>query len=465
MNRIRETISLVLAALRGEELNFTEGGINRAIFMLSLPMILEMAMESLFAVVDIYFVGRLQDSHAVAAVGLTESTLALLYSLAWGLSAGATALVSRRVGEKDFKGASVAAVQVLYAGAGISLVLSLVGLFFHKDLLRLMGASSEVIAVGSGYTAWMWVGNASVMFLFLINAVFRGAGNAAIAMRSLWLANIINMVLDPLLIFGWGSIPAMGVEGAAIATNIGRSVGVLYQLYFLFNGGSLIKLAFDKLKPDFRVMMSLITLSAGGTMQNIIASASWVFLARIMAGFGSSAVAGYTIAIRVIIFTILPSWGMANAAATLVGQNLGAGKPERAEQSVWKAGFYNMVFLFLIMFVFLFLSEPILLFFTNDLSSIQYGTRCLQIVSLGYAFYGYGMILSQAFNGAGDTRTPLYLNLFGYWFFQVPLAYVLAYQTFLQSNGVFAAIAIAESAVAVAAIFLFRRGKWKQVKV
>ncbi len=464
-SRIKSFYQLFKMAVKGDEQNFTEGSINRAIFLLSIPMILEMAMESVFAVVDIFFVSRLNNSDAVAVIGLTESLLALVYSVAWGVSMGATALVARRVGEKDPEGAAVAGVQAILVGLVSSLLVTLTGIFFYKDLLHLMGASESVIQIGSRFTFWMLTGNLSIMMLFLINGIFRGAGNAAIAMRALWLANLINMILDPILIFGWGPIPAFGVEGAAISTNIGRSLGVVYQLFYLFSNKGIVKMNTKNFKFDWKIIKQVINVSAGGTGQFLISSASWVFLARIISHFGSAAMAGYTIAIRVIIFTILPSWGMANASATLVGQNLGAGQPERAEKSVWKTGFYNMVFLAFIMVIFLFLSSPILRFFSSDELVVGYGTQCLQIVAFGYLFYGYGMVITQSFNGAGDTRTPTLLNLFGFWCFQIPLAYLLAIQFDFGPNGVYAAIAIAESAIAIAGIYLFRRGTWKTVKV
>ncbi|HEV8514985.1 MAG TPA: MATE family efflux transporter [Cyclobacteriaceae bacterium] len=464
-SRIKSFYELFKMAVKGEEQNFTEGSINRAIFLLSIPMILEMAMESVFAVVDIFFVSRLNNSDAVAVIGLTESLLAIVYSVAWGVSMGATALVARRVGEKDNEGAAVAGVQAILVGLLCSFFVTLVGIFFYKDLLQLMGASKSVIEVGSRFTFWMLTGNISIMMLFLINGIFRGAGNAAIAMRALWLANLFNMVLDPILIFGWGPIPAFGVEGAAISTTIGRSLGVVYQLFYLFSDKGIVKMNAKNFKIDLKIIKQVINVSAGGTGQFLISSASWVFLARIISHFGSAAMAGYTIAIRVIVFTILPSWGMANASATLVGQNLGAGQPERAEKSVWKTGFYNMIFLGFIMVIFLFLSSPILKFFSSDESVVGYGTQCLQIVAFGYLFYGYGMVITQSFNGAGDTRTPTLLNLFGFWCFQIPLAYLLAIQFDFGPNGVYAAIAIAESAIAIAGIYLFRLGKWKTVKV
>lgn len=433
--------------------------------MLSIPMILEMAMESLLAVVDIYFISKLNDNDAVTAVGLTESTLAIVYSLAMGLGMAATAMVARRIGEKDQPGAAVAAVNALYIGAIVSVVISVSGIFFYKEILRLMGASESVVAVGSGYTQWMLVGNFTIVGLFLVNAIFRGAGSAAIAMHSLWIANIVNMVLDPILIFGWGPIPSLGVEGAAIATNIGRGVGVLYQLYYLSGEKGIIKIHKENIKVDRSVITRLLKVSAGNIGQFLISTASWLFMARIIVTFGSAAFAGYQFAIRVIIFTILPSWGMANAAATLVGQNLGAQQPDRAEKSVWTAGFLNMVFLGLISITFYFVSEPIMKIFSTDSEVIRYGTQCLRIVAFGYVFYGYGMVIVQSFNGAGDSRTPTILNLCGYWLFQIPLAYVLAVQLDFGPSAVFWAIAIAESAMAVVAIVIFRQGKWKTVKI
>jgi putative MATE family efflux protein len=457
--------NLFKEAIKGSEQNFTEGSINRAIFMLSIPMILEMAMESLLAVVDIFFISRLNDNDAVTAVGLTESVIAIVYSMAMGLGMAATAMVARRIGEKDAPGAAVSAVNALYIGITLSLIISVIGILFYVDLLGLMGASEAVIAVGSRYTLWMLGGNFTIVSLFLVNAIFRGAGNAAIAMRSLWIANILNMILDPILIFGWGPIDAMGVEGAAIATNIGRAAGVLYQLYYLNGEKGIIKIRKENIKIDWSIVIKLLKVSSGNVGQFLISTASWLFLARIIVNFGSAAFAGYQIAIRVIIFTILPSWGMANAAATLVGQNLGAQKPERAEESVWKAGFLNMIFLGLISIAFYFVSEPIMKFFSSDPEVIRYGTECLRIVAFGYVFFGYGMVIVQSFNGAGDTRTPTILNLFTYWLFQIPLAYVLAIKLDFGASGSFWAIAIAESALAVVAIIIFRRGTWKNVKI
>ncbi len=452
-------------AVRGDEQNFTEGSINRAIFLLSIPMILEMAMESLLAVVDIFFISLLNNNEAVTAVGLTESVMALVYSMAMGLGMASTAMVARRIGEKDGAGAAVAAVNALYIGMVASLLISFTGILFYKDILQMMGASESIVAVGSNYTLWMLGGNFTIVSLFLVNAIFRGAGNAAIAMQSLWIANIVNMLLDPILIFGWGPIPSVGVEGAAIATNIGRAAGVLYQLYFLSGEKGIIKIHQENMKVDWSIIVRLLKVSAGNIGQFLISTTSWLFLARIIVTFGSAAFAGYQFAIRIIIFTILPSWGMANAAATLVGQNLGAKQPDRAERSVWKAGFLNMVFLGLISIVFYFVSEPMMKLFSTNAEVIRYGTECLRIVTFGYVFYGYGMVIVQSFNGAGDTSTPTILNFFGYWLFQIPLAYVLAVKLDFGASGAFWAIAIAESVMAVVAMLVFRRGKWKTVKI
>lgn len=458
-------LRLFKQAVKGEEQNFTEGSINRAIFLLSIPMILEMAMESLLAVVDIFFISRLNNNDAVTAVGLTESVIAIVYSIAMGMGMAATAMVARRIGEKDAPGAAVAAVNALYIGFVFSIVVTVGGIFFYRDVLRLMGASDSIIEVGSGYTKWMLAGNLSIVALFLINAIFRGAGNAAIAMHSLWIANILNMILDPLLIFGWGPVPALGVEGAAIATNIGRASGVLYQLYFLAGGKGIVKIHRENIRVEWQIIVRLLKVSAGNIGQFLISTASWLFLARIIINFGSAAFAGYQIAIRVIIFTILPSWGMANAAATLVGQNLGAQQPDRAEKSVWRAGFSNMIFLGSISVIFYFIAAPLMRVFSADAEVIRFGTECIRIVMFGYVFYGYGMVIVQSFNGAGDSRTPTILNFFGYWLFQIPLAYVMAMNLGFGASGAFWAIAIAESAMAVVAIMIFRQGKWKLVKI
>jgi putative MATE family efflux protein len=456
---------LVRQAIRGEEENFTEGSINRAIFLLSLPMVLEMAMESLFAVVDIFYVSRLNNTDAVSAIGLTESILTIIYSIAIGLSMGATAMVARRIGEKNKEGAAIAAIQSLYIGFAAALIFSVAGFFFHRDLLTMMGATEGILSTGANYAKWMLIGNFSVMLLFLFNAIYRGTGNAAMAMRALWLSNILNIILDPIFIFGLGPIPSFGVEGAAIATNIGRTIGVAYQVYYMFSGKGILKVNRSHLVVRLDIIKRLLKVSAGGTAQFLIGSASWIFLVKIMANFGSAALAGYTIAIRVIIFTILPSWGLANAAATLVGQNLGAGQPDRAEKSVWRTGYYNMAFLGLVMIVFLVSSRPILNFFTDDKEVIDYGTNCLQIIALGYLFYGYGMVITQSFNGAGDTRTPTILNLIFFWLVQIPLAYLLSSTFGFGANGVFSAVPIAETALAITGIIIFKKGKWKEMKI
>jgi len=457
--------SLLGKAIRGEEQDFTEGNLNRAIFFLAVPMILEMAMESLFAIVDVFYVSRLHDNDAVATVGLTESVMTLVYSIAFGGSMGVTAMVARRVGEKDYRAASIAAMQSIYIGVALSIVIGIAGLFFAKDILHLMGASGGILQKGANYARWMLGGNLTVMMIFLINAVFRGAGDATLAMRTLWLSNGLNILLDPLFIFGAGPIPAFGVEGAAIATNIGRGVGVTYQVYHLLKSKGVIKIHRENSPIRWGIIVRLLKLSAGGTGQFVIASASWIFLVRIVSDFGSAALAGYTIGIRVIIFAILPAWGMANTAATLVGQNLGANQPERAETSAWRTAFFNMIFLGSVSILFLSLAEPIIAFFTSDGEVMKSGIKCLQIVSLGYGLYAYGMVIAQSFNGAGDTRTPTIINFFGFWMFQIPLAYILAHLVAVGPSGVYTAIAISESAIAIASILIFRRGKWKTVKV
>jgi putative MATE family efflux protein len=452
-------------ALRGSEQDFTTGNINKAIFLLAIPMIVEMGMESIFAVVDIFFVSMLNDSNAVAAVGYTESVLSILYSLAMGLGMGATAIVARRVGEHDKEGASRAAVQAIYLGLGVSFIISMVGIFYYKEILQLMGASQDVITSSSFYAFWMFAGNYTITLLFLINAIFRGAGNAAIAMRALLLANCLNIILDPIFIFGWGPIPAMGVEGAAIATNIGRGVGVLFQLYFLLKGLSIIKIRWNNLAIRSAIIFNVIKVSGGSILQFIIGSASWIFLMKLMSSFGDNAVAGYTIAIRVFIFTLLPSWGLANAGATLVGQNLGAKQPERAETSVWRAAYLNAFLMAFVMILFLTIAPSIIGIFTTQPEVLYYGSQALRYVSLGYIFYGYGMVVVQGLNGAGDTYTPTILNVLGFWVFQIPFAYFVTMQLDWGPKGVFIAIVLAETLMAIAAIIIFRRGKWKSVKI
>lgn len=452
---------LLKQAIQGKEENFTEGSIDRAIFLLSVPMVLEMLMESLFAVVDIFFVSRLGDNDAIATIGLTESVLTIIYSLAMGISMGATAMVARRVGEKDIPAAQVAAAQAIYIGIGLSLLISVVGILFATDILHLMGASESLIQNNSGYTRLMLIGNITIVMLFIINGIFRGAGNAAIAMRSLIISNSLNIALAPVFIL----VLKMGVQGAAVATMIGRGTGVLYQVYHLTRGKGLIRLNVNNLAVRWDIIWRLIKVSAGGTGQFIIASASWIFLVRIISTFGSAALAGYTIGIRVIVFAIMPAWGMANAAATLVGQNLGAGLPERAEKSVYRSAFLNMIFLGIVTVIFYTLAGPIVGIYTDDPTVLQSGMQCLKIVSLGYVFYAYGMVIIQSFNGAGDTLTPTILNVFGFWLFQIPFAYLMAIVLDFKTTGAYIAIVSAESAMAIAAILIFRRGKWKNVKI
>lgn len=453
------------SALKGEEHDYTAGSINKAIFLLAVPMIAEMLMESTFALVDMIFVSRL-GVEAVAVVGLTEPVMMIIYSIAMGLGMAITAIVARRIGEKDPKQASDAAFQAIVIAVAIATPLGFLGYFYSGDVLRFMGATESVIEQGSGFTQVMFAGNLSIFLLFLINAIFRGAGNPAIAMRSLILSNGLNIILDPILIFGLGPIPAMGVKGAAIATVIGRSCGVLYQLYHLLKGTGIIQLTRENIVLRYQTVREIIVVSAAGIGQFLVESASWIFLAQIIARFGETAVAGYTLAFRVIIFTLLPSFGIANAAATLVGQNLGAQQPDRAETSVWKAALYNTFFLFGVSVVFFVFADPILhLLFKAEAAELAVAKSALQIICLGYIFFSYGMVIGQAFNGAGDTLTPMLISLVVFWLIQIPLTYLLAIHLNWKSDGVFASIAICHSLYAIAAITLFKRGKWKLTKV
>jgi len=453
-----------LESVRGTEQDFTSGRISRAILLLSIPMVLEMVMESVFALVDIFFVSRLGPG-AVATVGITESLLTVIYALAVGFSVGTTALISRRIGEKNSEGAAVGAVQAILAGIMMAVVIGVTGAVFSKDFLRLMGATPDIVESGYMYTRIMMGGNIVIMLLFIINAVFRSAGDAAISMRVLWIANIINIILDPCLIFGWGPFPELGIKGAAVATNIGRGLAVIYQLFLLFRGRGRVKILVKHLRFNFKVMAKLVRLSLGGIGQNIIATSSWIGMVRIIAIFGSNVLAGYTIAIRIIIFAMLPAWGLANAAATLVGQNLGAAKPDRAERSVWLAGYANMIFLGLIA-SFLIINPAffIKLFIENE-QVINSGATCLRIVSYGFLFYGMGMIVIQALNGAGDTITPTKINFFCFWLLEIPLAYFLAVLTGMHEKGVYISIVVSESVMTLAGLYFFRLGKWKLKKV
>lgn len=457
LGEIKESIS-------GTTQDFTTGSVGKAILLLSIPMVLEMLMESIFAIVDIFFVSKL-GANAVATVGLTESLITIVYAVGIGLSTATTALVARRIGEKQEEGASKVAAQAIITALTISLLIGIPGAIFAPELLHLMGADANTIAQHSGYTRWMLGGNVVIMLLFTINAAFRSAGDAAISMRVLLLANLINIVLDPILIFGLGPIPALGIEGAAIATNIGRGFAVLYQLKLLFGGRTRIKVYLKEFLPDFKLIGHLLKLSVGGIGQMIIATSSWIGLVRIISIYGNEALAGYTIAIRIIIFALLPSVGISNAAATLVGQNLGAGSPERAERSAYATGVVNMVVLGLIGLVFVLFPKSFVVLFTTDPLVVKYASDCLQIVSFGFLSYGLGMVMVNAINGAGDTSTPTYINLFCYWLLEIPLAYFLAVVLGLHEQGVFYSILIAETVMTITAFIIFRRGKWKLVKV
>ena len=453
---------LLREALGGTEQDFTEGSLSRGIALLAIPTVLEMAMESAFGLVDGLWVARL-GANSLAAVGLTEALVILIFTVALGLSMAATATVSRRIGEKDPEGAAIAAVQAIGLGLAVSIVTGAAGAFFATRLLGLMNASPAVIATGSRYTGVMLGGNASILLLFLINGVFRGTGDAAVAMRVLAVANAINLVLDPCFIYGWFFFPKLGVLGAAVATTIGRSLGVLYQIWILCGGRGRITVRARHLRIDWPVLARLVRVSGPAMFQYFIATASWISLARINAMFGSAAVAGYTIAIRIILFAILPSWGISSAAATLVGQNLGAKRPERSERSVWLAGAYNTAFLTAVGIT-LFSLAPILVgWFTEDREVASIAVTCLRYVTIGYPFYSWGMVMEQAFNGAGDTATPTWINLFCYWLLQIPVAWWLAQS--IGPRGVYIGICGAESVLAVISVVMFRRGRWKTVAV
>jgi len=441
--------------------SYTTGPIGRAILLLAIPMVLEMVMESVFAVVDIFWVSHL-GTDAAATVGLTESFLTLIYALAIGLSIGAMAMVARRIGEQNPDGAARAAVQAIALALLVSITIGIVATPFSSRLLALMGASPWVIEHGVGFTRIMLACNFTVVILFMVNAIFRGAGDAAIAMRTLWLANWINIVLGPCLIFGLGPFPKLGIVGAAIATNIGRGTGALFALIKLFRSGGRFQIGWRHIRIEPSIMARLVRLSATATFQVFIAMASWIGLVRIISSFGSNAVAGYTFGIRVILFALLPSWGMANAAATMVGQALGAKDPQRAESAVWKAGFYNMIFLGIVGVLFVVFAPQIIWFYTDDPQVAQYGVDCLRIVAYGFLFYAYGMVLGQSFNGAGDTWTPTIINLFVFWLWEIPLAYVLSKTLGMGPRGVFFAITIAFSTLAVVSAIVFRQGRWKR---
>ena len=447
-------------AIRGARIDYTTAPVGRAVVMLAVPMVLEMAMESIFAVADVFWVAHL-GANAVATVGLTESMLTIIYTAAMGLSIGATAVVARRTGQHDPEGAARAAAQSVFLGLGVAAAIALGTAPFASSLLRLMGAAEDVVTSGSGFTRVMLGGNATVVLLFLQNAVFRGAGDAAIAMRVLIAGNVLNIVLGPCFIFGLGPFPQLGVMGAAVATNIGRGSAVLYQFFVLTRGRGRIRLAARHLRIDLPTLRTVLRLSGSGTIQILIGTASYVGLVRILSMSGSAALAGYTIGIRVIVFALLPAFGISNAAATMVGQNLGAKRPDRAEAAVWTAARYNMVFLGIVGAIFLIAAPQIAWLFTDDPSITPYAVGCLKIVSLGFVFYACGMVLTQAFNGAGDTWTPTLINLFVFWLWEIPLAWWLSTRAGLGARGVFIALTVAYSTLAVISAVLFRRGKWK----
>ncbi|MBF4464774.1 MATE family efflux transporter [Flavobacterium sp. LC2016-12] len=455
-------------AIKGDEsFDYTAGSIKKAVILLAIPMVLEMMMESVFALVDLYFVGHLEhSSFAIQTVGLTESVLTIIYSLAIGMSMAATAVVARRIGEKDPIAAAKAGMQAIIISCAVNSVMSVLGVIYAKDILILMGASVQAAEHGFRFTQIMIGSSLCIMLLFLINGIFRGAGNAAIAMKSLWLANICNIILCPILINGLGPIPAFGLVGAALATTLGRSIGVLYQVYHLFFGNGALRIYVSYFIPDFKQIKALVKIAAPGILQFVIASCSWIFLAQLVATTGGDhGSAGYQTALRIMMFFILPAWGLSNAAATLVGQNLGAKQIERAEKSVYTTARYNVIFMATIMVITLVFGKYIISFFTNDEMVRVVAVEALQIMSIGFVFYGIGMVLINTFNGAGDTWTPTGINFFGFWLFQIPLAYVLAKHFHMGPTGVFIAIPVAETAITLAGIVLYKRGKWKRIQV
>jgi putative MATE family efflux protein len=463
-SRLKTFFNNVAEAVSGTEQDFTEGKLSRAILLLSIPAVLEMLMESVFVIVDIYFVSKL-GANAVATVGITESMVTIIYAIAIGLGTATTSMVSRRIGEKNPDAASIAAFQAILTGVIISLLIGLPGAMLSGRLLGMMGASKTILESMSGYTSIMLGGNIVIMMLFIINAIFRSAGDAAVAMKVLWIGNIINIMLDPCLIFGLGPFPHLGVTGAAVATTIGRGCAVLVQFYLLFFGRKRIRLSKKHLIINFKIMIKLLKLSFGSIGQNLISTSSWIALVRIISIFGSEVVAGYTIAIRIIGFTLMPSWGISNAASTLVGQNLGAKKPERAERAVWVTGVANMILLGAIGLILVVYPEPFIRIFIDNENVVKSGVLGLRIISIGFIAYGLGMVLVNSFNGAGDTSTPLKINIFAFWFVEIPLAWLLAIKSGLMEEGVFIAIVIAESLMTLIAWIVFRRGKWKLKEV
>ncbi|MES2456252.1 MAG: MATE family efflux transporter [Bacteroidota bacterium] len=459
--------NLIKQALKGEELDFTQGSIRRAVILLAIPMMLEMAMESVFALVDLYFVGHLHNSsHAIQTVGLTESVLTVIYSLAIGMSMAATAVVARRIGEKDPEAAARAGMQAIVVAFGINVLISIAGFIYATDILLLMGASAETASQGTPFIRIMMGGSIIIVLLFLINGIFRGAGNAAIAMKSLWIANLANIVLCPLFINGLGPIPAFGLTGAAIATTLGRGIGVCYQIYHLSNGRSQLKIHLSYFKPHWEQIKALLKIATPGIFQFVIASCSWIFLAQVVATTGGDhGSAGYQTALRLMMFFMLPAWGMSNAAATLVGQNLGAKRLDRAEESVLKTAKYVAIYMGSVMVITFAVGHYFISFFSNDVQIQEVAQRALHIMSIGYVFYGMGMVLINTFNGAGDTWTPTIVNFFGFWMLQIPLAFVLAKHFEMGPTGVFIAIPVAETCIALAGYVLFKKGRWKTIKV
>ncbi|REC47016.1 MATE family efflux transporter [Chryseobacterium pennipullorum] len=460
-------INFLKKAFSGEETDFTKVNIRSAVLLLAIPMMLEMAMESVFALVDLYFVGHLKESgYAIQTVGLTESVLSVMYSIAIGMSMAATALVARRIGEKNPEQASRSAAQVLMVSFGITLFLSILGVVYAEEILVLMGSKPEAASYGKDFTRIMMGSSTIIMLLFLINGIFRGAGNAMIAMKSLWIANIANIILCPVLIKGFGPVPAMGLTGAALATTIGRSIGVIYQLYHLLVADTLIRIKLSYFKPDFSLIRSVVTIATPGIFQFVIASCSWIFLAELVATTGGeNASAGYQTALRLMMFFMLPAWGLSNAASTLVGQNMGANEMLRAEQSVMKTVKYNVIFMLMVSLIFIFFGNFLVGFFTQEEEIKSFAKNALHIMSTGFIFYGIGMVMINAFNGAGDTWTPTWVNLFGFWLFQIPLAYFLSKYLGLGPKGVFISIPAAETLITVVAFVLFKKGKWKTIKV
>ncbi|WP_026704275.1 MATE family efflux transporter [Flavobacterium soli] len=460
-------LSVIKKSLKGEEIDYTIGSIRLSVILLAIPMMLEMAMESVFALVDLYFVGHLENSSfAIQTVGLTESVLTIIYSLAIGISMAATAVVARRIGEKDPVAAAKAGMQAILIAFSITSVISILGVIFGTEILLLMGASPEAAEHGTPFIQIMMGGSIVIMLLFLINGIFRGAGNAAIAMKSLWIANLANIILCPILINGFGPIPAFGLTGAAIATTVGRSIGVSYQLYHLFNGKNMLKITLAYLKPNYEQIKALVSIASPAVLQFVIASCSWIFLAQLVATTGGdNGSAGYQTAMRLMMFFLLPAWGLSNAAATLVGQNLGANEIQRAEDAVLKTAKYNVIYMACVMLISLLGAELLVAFFTNDPEVQVYAVKAVRVIATGYIFYGIGMVMINAFNGAGDTWTPTWVNLIGFWLFQIPLAYFLAKYLKMGPMGVFIAIPVAETAITIASFVLFKRGKWKKVQV